>query len=61
MPEYTATFTIHLTLTIKAKDHEAAAEKAEVKMNPVLEKLESQMPKGVDWELNDYNPEINEV
>lgn len=60
MPDYTATFTVHLTANIKARDHEAASDKAERLFSPLVKKLEAQLPPGIDLELNDYNPEINE-
>lgn len=60
MPDYTATFTIHLTASIKARDEDSASNKAERLFAPIVKKLEAQLPPGIEWELDDYNPEINE-
>jgi len=60
MPDYTATFTIHLTASITAKDEDSASKKAERLFSPAVKKLEAQLPPGIEWEVSDYNPEINE-
>ncbi len=60
MPDYIATFTIHLTTTIKAKDEDAAAAKADKVFEAATAKIEAQLPKGIEWEADDYNPEITE-
>ena len=60
MPDYTATFTIHLTATITARDEDSASNKAERLFAPVIKKLEAQLPPGIEWEVDDYNPEITE-
>lgn len=60
MPDYTATFTLHLTASIKARDEDSASDKAERLFSPLIKKIEAQLPPGIDLEPNDYNPEINE-
>jgi hypothetical protein len=60
MPDYIATFTIHLTANITARDEDSASNKAERLFAPVVKKLETQLPPGIEWEVDDYNPEITE-
>jgi hypothetical protein len=60
MPDFTATFTIHLTASITARDEDSASKKAERLFAPVVRKIGEQLPPGVEWEADDYNPEITE-
>ena len=60
MPDYTATFTIHLTVSLTARDEDSASNKAERLFAPVVRKIAEQLPADVEMEADDYNPEITE-
>jgi hypothetical protein len=61
MPDYFATFTIHLNADITARDEDSATKKAERLFGPIIKKIEAELPIGIELEVSDFNPEVNEA